>query len=165
MQARFKVEAMKSKAIVIGMLLSCLVTALWGQTDVGGRGAQPLPLLNGRIRVGPFFPQTANGITWIVDDRRAYHLVAGFVENGQLLAEYKHLAAPWRPLAAATDSSYYAMEWKLKTATVRLRWTAQADGQVSGILETDREIQAALLTLPAWTDFPTMTYVHGCARR
>lgn len=158
MNGRFKVEAMKSKATVIGMLLSCLVTAFLGQTDVGGRGGQHLPLLNGRIRVGPFFPQTANGITWVVDDRLAYHLVAGFVENGQLLAEYKHLAAPWRPLAAATDSSYYAMEWKLKTATVRLRWTAQADGQVLGILETDREIQAALLTVPAWTSFPTMTY-------
>jgi hypothetical protein len=114
-----------------------------------GEGGQGGGLLRGPVRVGPFYPQVANGITWVVDDRAARHLAFGFVETNKLAMEYRPLSDSWRPLAAASDSSYYAMEWKLVGATVRLRWAAESGGQVAGILETDREIQVALIARPS----------------
>jgi len=146
---------MKPNSLIAALTASCLLTSALAQsTDE----APKCPLLDGEIRVGPFYPQYANGITWVVRDQQAYQLVFGFVEKGQLLAEYGKLVLEWRPLAAANDSSYYAMEWKLSGATVKLRWAAQADGQVAGILETDKDVQVALLALPTWKDFPALTY-------
>jgi hypothetical protein len=153
---RFRANLVKRTLSVIGLLLSCLATAFFAQAEADD--SQPLRLLKGPVRIGPFYPQTANGITWVVEDRLAYHFAVGLVEKDHLLAEYPQLAASWRPLAAATDSSYYAMEWKLSAATVRLRWAAGEQGQVVGILEADRDIQIALLARPAWADFPTIAY-------
>jgi glycogen debranching enzyme len=120
--------------------------------------AQGSPLLNGPVRVGPFYPQTANGITWVFSDQAARHLAVGFVEKNQLLMEYPQLAGVWRPLAAATDSSYYAIEWKLAAATVRLRWAAQLDGSVAGVVESDCPVRLALVARPSWRDFAAVTY-------
>jgi hypothetical protein len=120
--------------------------------------AQGSPLLNGPVRVGPFYPKTPNGIAWVVADRMAYHLAVGIVERGQMLMDY-HLAAFWGRQAAATDSSYYAMEWKLPSATVRQRWAAQPDGTVVGVVESDRPVQIALVARPSWTrDFAAPMY-------
>jgi glycogen debranching enzyme len=115
------------------------------------------PFVHGSLKIGPFYPQTANGITWIVDDRAAYHLAVGFAERDKLQMEYTQLQG-WRPLAAATDSSYYANEWKIADATVRLRWSAQAGGLVTGMIESDRDIQVALIARPSWRDYQPVVY-------
>ena len=44
-----------------------------------------------------------------------------------------------RPLAAATDSTFYEIEWELAGATVKLSWAVQVNGEVAAKLETDRE--------------------------
>lgn len=121
--------------------------------------ANGFPLLNGPVRVGPFYPQTVNGIAWVVADRMAYHLAVGIVEKDQLRLEYTHLAKVWRRLAAASDSSYYAMEWSLAAATVRLRWAAQQNGAVTGVVESDRPVRIALVARPSWRrDFAAPMY-------
>ena len=114
-------------------------------------------------RIGPFYPEAPNGITFIVDHRAAFLLRIGWLQNRHLEDGYHAFVADMKGYGpSAAGGGYNRLAWYVGNTQVRLRWSRTGQSIV-GKLKVSQPMRIAFETTPSWPAFPARYSVarHG----
>ena len=115
------------------------------------------------VRIGPFYPDAPNGITFIVDHKAAFLLRVGWVQNGHLEDGYHAFVADMKGYGPSSAGGWYnRLAWYADNTRVRLRWS-RTGASIVGQLTSSKPIRIALETTPSWPEFPARYSItrHG----
>ena len=106
------------------------------------------------VRIGPFFPEAPNGITFIVDHKAAFLLRIGWVQKGHFQDGYHAFVADMKGYGpSAAGGGYNRLAWQAGAARVELQWS-RTGSSIVGRLTSSKAVRIALETTPSWQQFP-----------
>ena len=110
------------------------------------------------FRIGQYYSDVLNGITFISNDQAAFLLRVGWINPGGGYQDNQVWnIANTRFADKAPDKSYSDLTWMAGTATIRLEWGCTGVSAAVGRVTVDSPVRVALVLTPAWSGF-TSTY-------
>ena len=136
-----------SALMALGGLSACSQKATAANIPAEGRTTPT-------VRIGPFYPEAPNGITFIVDHKAAFLLRVGWIQQGHLHDGYHAFVADMKGYGpSAAGGVYNRLAWHVGAARVRLRWN-RVGQSIVGQVKSSAAVRIALETTPSWPEFP-----------